>query len=740
MAQPISQSSVDPPRLDVPVERFRRYARGRIVYFWKRQILTMIGSAYLMVMISPLMGFLAGAIAVLGEIIDYINLNHQLKALDRGRAFGKVSDRASLSATVQALSISICILMAWFMPQTVNGSQFALVFLMSAALNAGLVWPYHKPSASSRLLVYGITFIAGASAEFFTSNGGFDAYLSEAISMLLMCYIVTIVLQFVIGSYARQTRSAQQILSASKALEASDRQKRKSQEQLRRLSLVARYANDSVVILTPRGEIEWVNEAFTRITGYTREEAIGQLPSQLLNDPDTDPEVSKSIGKHVREGKPIRAEVLNRCKHGARIWMETNIFPVRAEDESVEMIVAIERDITALKEHEEELAAAKHLAERGEQSKSEFLATMSHEIRTPMNGIIGLSDLLVEHDLPDDVRSYALTIKDSAGALLSIINDILDFSKLDAGKLTIDPVEFDLRACLASSIELFVPQANGKGIYLDVVEDRPLPNHVIGDDGRVRQILLNMIGNAIKFTAQGGVTIKTRLTEEGGAYRLVIDIKDTGIGIAQDRIAQVFEKFQQADGRTTRKFGGTGLGLSISKQLAEHMGGGIVVQSTLGRGSTFSISLNLGKPRRASDRAKPVAAQNAEIQPMSILIAEDNKTNRFLISKYLQGLPLDICFAHNGRDAVEHTREHKPDLIFMDMSMPEMDGLEATEHIRAMSDIRPHIIALTANAFASDREACFQAGMNDFLAKPVKKADLLGKLSKFSAARQANPL
>jgi PAS domain S-box-containing protein len=492
---------------------------------------------------------------------------------------------------------------------------------------------------------------------------------------------------------------------------ASDKQKKKSQEEARRLALVARYANDSIVISSAQGKITWVNEAFTRITGYSSEEAIGRLPSELLNDDKTDPETSNAISSHVQRGEPIRAEVLNRRKDGNKIWMETNIVPVKTADGSVEMVVAIERDITAIKNHEIELAEAKILAEKGERSKSEFLATMSHEIRTPMNGIIGLSDLLVEYDLPEDVQKYAFTIKESAGALLTIINDILDFSKLDAGQLTIDPIEFDLRACFASSVELFTPQATGKGIYLDVVEDQMLPTHVIGDDGRVRQILLNMIGNAVKFTSQGGVTIKTQVREIDKTYLFSVSIKDTGIGITQDRIGQIFEKFQQADGRTTRKFGGTGLGLSISKQLAEHMDGNISVESMPGEGSTFLIELSLGKPRRKGDSKKLVTATHGEIAPMSVLIAEDNKTNRFLISKYLQGLPLDICFAHDGREAVEYTREHQPDLIFMDMSMPEMDGLEATQHIRELPQIRPHIIALTANAFASDREACFQAGV-----------------------------
>ncbi|MGB7318142.1 MAG: response regulator [Planktotalea sp.] len=740
MAQSISKHSATSPWRDQPRERFRRYARGRIAHFWKRQLLTGIGSAYLALMATPTIGLAAGVIALIGELIDCANLRFQLNALEKGRALSGVSVWASVTATLQAISISICILLAWFAPLGETGVHFALVFLMSAALNAGLVWPYHKASASARLIVYALVLTSAAMHQLLNWDRGLNAYLSETVSMLLMCYVVVIVLQYIVGSHERYTRSSQQILATSQALELSDKEKRLSQEEARRFALVARHANDSIVISNANGQISWVNEAFTKITGFSSEEAIGQFPSELLNDVETCEETSRAIEVHVQQGKPIRTEILNRRKDGKKIWVETNIVPIAHSDGTIEMVVAIERDITAIKEHEKELAEAKVLAERGEKSKSEFLATMSHEIRTPMNGIIGLSDLLAEHELPGEVQKYVVTIKESAAALLAIINDILDFSKLDAGKLTIDPVAFDLRACFSSAVELCAPQAHEKGIYLDVVEEQPLPIQVIGDDGRVRQIFLNMIGNAIKFTSQGGVTLITRVLEVGENYRIAIDIKDTGIGIDQKRIAQIFEKFQQADGRTTRKFGGTGLGLSISKQLAEHMGGGISVISTLGEGSTFSVELEMGKPHRGSDRSPARVAVASEISPMSILIAEDNKTNRFLIAKYLQGLPVEICFAHDGREAVEYTKERMPDLIFMDMSMPEMDGLEATQRIRAGKHNQPHIIALTANAFASDREACFQAGMDDFLAKPVKKADLLGKLSEFSAAMQTNQL
>ena len=727
-------------RDDPTAARFQRYARGRISHALRRQILTIIGSGFIALLTSPLLGILVASIAVFGELIDCGVLKHLLRKLEKGAPYSTVNSIATIVAGVQATSIAICILMAELLPANGIGEHFALVFLMSAALNAGLVWPYHRPSSLVRLLVFAATFSGIAFIQFSRSRGNFDVFVTDALTMLMMAYIVYVILQFVISNHAKHQKSTAQILAATKALAASNKLKKESQEQARKLSLVARYANDSIIISSPDGRIMWVNEAFTKITGYSRGEAIGHLPSELLNDELTDLQVTGQIATHIRQGKPIRAEVLNKRKDGKRIWVETNIVPIKAGDESIEMLVAIERDITAIKAHETELAQAKILAERGERAKSEFLATMSHEIRTPMNGIIGLSDLLAELELPSEAQVYAKTIKDSADALLSIINDILDVSKLDAGQLKIDPIEFDLNACFHSSVELLGPQAASKGIYLDVIQDDPLPTMVSGDDGRLRQILLNMIGNAVKFTTHGGVTIRTSIQDHGLQYLCKLRIADTGIGIPKDRLGQIFDKFQQADSRTTRRFGGTGLGLSISRQLAKLMGGDISVNSKENEGSEFVVTLKFGKPEHPNLANTKVAFFKDEIAPMSILIAEDNKTNRFLISKYLQNLPLKVHFAHDGREAVDISEKIKPDLIFMDMSMPEMDGLEATQHIRGSAHAQPHIIALTANAYASDRDACFAAGMDDFLAKPVKKADLLSKLREVSASLNANPL
>jgi len=333
---------------------------------------------------------------------------------------------------------------------------------MSAALNAGLVWPYHKPSSLIRLALYSLTFSVIIVDQLGRLNGQLKSFMADALMMLMMAYIVCIILQCIVLSDAKHQKNTRQILVTSQALEASDKLKNESEEQTRKLSLVARHANDSIIISDTYGRISWVNEAFSKITGYMRSEAIGRTPPDLLNDEATDLEVSKKIAQHIQAGDPIRAEVLNKRKDGEKVWVETNIVPVKLDNGSIEMIVAIERDIAAIKAHEQELAHAKVLAEKGERAKSVFLVTMSHEIRTPMNGIIGLSDLLADLDLSEDAQAYARTINESVDALLAIINDILDISKLDAGHLTIEPRQFDLNSFFAIPSNCLAPKRRAR--------------------------------------------------------------------------------------------------------------------------------------------------------------------------------------------------------------------------------------------------------------------------------------
>ncbi|QOY87024.1 ATP-binding protein [Paludibaculum fermentans] len=398
------------------------------------------------------------------------------------------------------------------------------------------------------------------------------------------------------------------------------------------------------------------------------------------------------------------------------------------------------------------LRHANRLAGAATRAKSDFLASISHEIRTPMNGILGMSHILLESPLPREQREHVQIIESSGQSLLRLINDVLDFSKIEAGKLTIEQEAFNLRQLVQQVAALVLPSAEAKGLKLNLSVAGDLPAMLEGDPGRIRQVLLNLVGNAVKFTEQGAVSVEVSMGEASGELVAVrIAVRDTGIGVAAENLPHLFEKFYQADSSASRRFGGTGLGLSISHELIHLMGGTIQVESQPGTGSNFCVELKL---RRISgvwqDELVPEPAAAANLPPtpregLKVLLVEDNKVNQRVATRFLQRLGCEVELAENGLIALDRVRVladgSRFDLILMDCFMPVMDGFVATRSIRAVETAagwRTPVVAMTASLLEEDRRRCREAGMDDYIPKPVDPAELRRVVARFAPAKDAS--
>jgi signal transduction histidine kinase len=410
----------------------------------------------------------------------------------------------------------------------------------------------------------------------------------------------------------------------------------------------------------------------------------------------------------------VGAHIVSLCGAVASLYLLNLTF----EREMQASIVELQQMNLALDE-------ARASAERANRAKSDFLATMSHEIRTPMNGVLGMTTVMLGGALPDEVREGLLTIKQSGDTLLAVINDVLDFSKLESGKLTLERVPCDLRAEVAATLALLEDNARARGNTLAATLDASVPAWLVGDPVRLRQVLLNLVSNAVKFTQQGQASVVARAGE-----RLVVEVRDTGLGMSAQTCATLFQPFTQADASTTRRFGGTGLGLAIVRRIVEAMEGTVTVSSEPGRGSTFSVSLPLVPAEAPEARAEELITPAT--RSLNLLLAEDNPVNQKVASRLLEQLGHRVLVAENGQRALELLQAHEVDVVLMDCHMPVMDGFEATRRLRLGPHHAVPVIALTAASLPEEARQCFEAGMNEVLVKPVRRAELVRALERFS--------
>ena len=516
------------------------------------------------------------------------------------------------------------------------------------------------------------------------------------------------------------------LMQADEALRASEA----------RYRMLAEGATDIVLQSDRMGLITYVSPSVTKLTGYTPEELLGESLRFLIH-PDDVEEVRRVADAALASGGKINSwNIQYRFQHrdGRMLWFDAR--PSLIIDPATGLCRGFAdtlREITELKAGEVELRAARDAAEAAAEAKAEFLANMSHEIRTPLTGIIGFSGLLAEvADLPDSAMLYVQRIVTAGRSLLSVVNDILDFSKLDARQVELDPHPFDPVAFIEDTADLLAGQAANKGLMLKVEIDESVPPLIDADSARLRQVLLNLINNAIKFTEVGGVTIGARY--DAAKSLLQVAVADTGQGVAAEKQDRLFQRFSQADGSINRSHGGTGLGLAICKGLVDLMGGTIGVESVEGQGATFRFSV-------VAPPAGEIEAQTVEFQtpgqarPAHILLVDDVSMNRELVKAMLEPFGHSFVEASSGVEAVQAALGVPFDIIFMDLQMPGMDGLTATRIIRESAELnrRTPIIALSANVLSHHLAGCEEAGMDDHLAKPINPGELLAKVAQWAA-------
>ena len=534
-------------------------------------------------------------------------------------------------------------------------------------------------------------------------------------------------------------------------------QQNERQRQL--LNAIVESMSEGVYYKDLQGRYLGCNRVYAEHVSMRQEDIPGKTAAQMPFTPAQIARIQERDRKVLSTLEADRGEYwIDHEGGGKRRLFESVVTPLCDDDGTPFGVLSSARDITARKQAEEELRHAKEEAEEATRAKSEFLANMSHEIRTPMNAIIGLSHLCLKTELTPKQRDYIHKVQAAGQHLLGVINDILDLSKVEAGKVDLEFVEFDVEQLLETASSLVAEAAEHKGLELRLELDPGVPRRLIGDPTRLGQVLLNLASNAVKFTDKGQVALCARTLQADDAEAVVeFRVKDSGIGLSREQMARLFRNFSQADGSITRRYGGTGLGLAISKKLAELMGGTAGVESQLGSGSSFWFTARLGIAR-LQPGARPIAAVPGSngsgapgrhdhvpagleaIRGARILLVEDNEINQMVATEVLQQGGLVVDVAENGAVALAKLRSTRYDLVFMDMQMPVMDGVTATREIRGLSEFaKLPIVAMTANAMEQDLRACLDAGMNDTVVKPIAPDALWAALLRWIPPREAAP-
>lgn len=511
-------------------------------------------------------------------------------------------------------------------------------------------------------------------------------------------------------------------------------EKKKVEDELQVLSLVASNTNTGVTIANENGEITWVNAALENLIGYQLDELSGKMLGDILSGPATDKQLIAESRKKAIQKLPYSIEVLAHKKNGDEIWLSVSNTPILNDKGCVERQVELINDITQRKQVEREMVESREQALQLSEAKEMFLSVMSHEIRTPLNAVIGMTHLLIDNDPKKSQIDDLNILKFSSENLLNIINDVLDFTKIETGNLHLESIPFDLHTLSVDIINSLQISSANKGNQLLLVYDDRIPSIILGDKTRLYQVLINLLGNAIKFTDYGKIQLNVKLKAiEANNALIYFEVKDTGIGIPKDKQSYIFETFTQAKTDIARKYGGTGLGLAITKKLLKLYHADIKVQSTEGKGTVFSFTINFATVQEADKLLLPVSSPSL-FTDKRVLVVDDNEVNILIAKRFLSKWGLTIDFASNGEEAINKIVNQKYDLVFMDIRMPGIDGFDVTKIIRELQGeyyAKLPIIALTASTLHNEHKKFKESGMDGHVLKPFNPNEIKDVLNQF---------
>ena len=715
----------------------RRYARARWQQLPARLLMAAVGVALVGILISYALAGVTLILVAVGESIDLFMLAKTRRHAADTREVGMWVFVTSASAALHALSVTACFALTYATRPDPAVAFFVIALLFGMAIGDLMLIAYHRIATLARLAIYSVTLAVFFLYQYFGLTHRGDDLWFELVGVVVLAYVLWSCARGLERTTLSGFDTRRRLLIRQQEIEQTAIDLKAAQAENRQLALVARHANDSVVVAQVDGSIVWVNTAFTTMTGYRFDEVIGRPVGDVLNGPETSRHTIDRIKRAIEASEPCRTEILNYTKSGEKIWVDTNIVPVLEDDGTSEIVIAIERDVTTVRRQVDALAQATQDARARADDRSAFVASMRQEIRTPVTGILGMVSALSRAQLPPDQQEQIDTLHASADALLQVLDDVLDVARPGQGQVPIEDKVFSVSACIKSAVLLMRPLALEKGLTLDLSFNGAASASVKGDPGRLRQILLNLVGNAIKFTEAGGVSVAVAARKTAARLDLEVDVRDTGRGVDPSRADAIFNAHEHMGGGSDGGARSTGRGLSISRGLARRMGGDVTYKASEGLGSVFTLALSLPRPSDAlssdaTDTDLPETTSDRSVvvpTGVRIVVAGAAETERRTLQEIFRAVGAIVAFVADGYQAVEQTVAQRPDVVLLDLQLPQLNGIEVAKNLRAMHIPQPRIIGMAVETSPNDRAYGLAAGMDAVLLKPVNRQELVSELS-----------